>query len=59
MSLSNNEKLFIFHDENDIIELLGRKTTKIQNYFDDKPIRVELSLGVDEKVIVQKFQIIR
>ena len=59
MSYANREKPLIFHDKNDIIELLGRKITKMHHYFDEKSINVALSLGVYAAVIVKGWQVLR
>ena len=53
MSAANREKIFIFHDKNDVIELVARQITKIRHSFGDKSMHVALSLGVDATVTVQ------
>ena len=59
LSAANRERPFIFHDKNDIIDLVGKQVTKIHHYFGDKPMNVAMSLGVDANIIVRGWNIIR
>ena len=59
LSTANREIPFIFHDKNDIIELVGKQFTKIIHYFGDKSMHVDMSLGVDANIVVRGWQILR
>ena len=59
LSSANREMPFIFHDKNDIIDIVGKKVAKIRNYFGDKSIHVDMSLGFDTTISVRGWQILR
>ena len=56
---ANRDKLFIFHDKNEMIESIGSKIINTGHYFGDKTMHVALYLGVDATFIVQICQVIR
>ena len=59
LSAAKIKRPFIFHDKNDIIELVGKQVAKIRHYFGDKSMHVTMSLVVDATIIVRKWHIIR
>ena len=58
LSAANIERPLISHDNNDIIELVGKKVTKTRHYFGDKSMHVDMYNGVDVNIIVRVYQIL-
>ena len=58
LGAANREMTFIFHDINDIIELVGNQVTKIDHSFGDKSMHVAMYIGVDATIIVRGWQIL-